>query len=119
MARPLSNDLRERVVARHETGESIRSVAAVFGIAPSTVSKWTQRRPRTGSVAPAKFGGYRRALLEPHEAWIHARYEQMPELTLEGLRAALAARGIMVSYGAVRKFVHDAGLSFKKKRVRL
>lgn len=118
MARPLSNDLRERVVARHEAGESIRAVAAVFGIAPSTVSKWAERCRRTGSVAPAKFGGYRRPLLEPHRDWIGARFAEMPELTLEGLRGELAARGIRVSYGAVHKFVRDAGLSFKKNRVR-
>ena len=118
MARPLSNDLRERVVARHEAGESIRAVAATFGIAPSTVSKWARRRRKTGSVAPAKFGGYRRPLLEPHRAWIDARFAEMPELTLEGLRAALASRGIRVSYGAVQKFVRDAGFSFKKNRLR-
>lgn len=118
MARPLSNDLRERVVARHEAGESIRAVAEVFGIAPSTVSKWAERRRRTGSVAPAKFGGYRRPLLERHRDWIRARFAETPELTLEGLRAQLAARGIRVSYGAVQKFVRDAGLSFKKNRVR-
>ena len=118
MARPLSNDLRERVVARHEAGESIRAVAAVFGIAPSTVSKWAARRRRTGSVAPAQFGGYRRPLLEPYRDWIGARFAETPELTLEGLRAALAARGIRVSYGAVQKFVRDAGLSFKKNAAR-
>lgn len=56
MARPLSNDLRERVVARHEAGASIRAVAEMFGIAPSTVSKWSARRRRTGSVAPARRG---------------------------------------------------------------
>ena len=118
MARPLSNDLRERAVAQHETGKSIRAVAEVFGIAPSTVSNWARRRRETGSVAPAKFGGYRRPLLEPHRVWIGARFAQTPELTLEGLRAELAARGIRVSYGAVQKFVRDAGLSFKKNRVR-
>lgn len=31
-------------MARHEAGESIRSVALRFEIAPSTVSKWAQRR---------------------------------------------------------------------------
>ena len=118
MARPLSNDLRERAVARHEAGESIRVVAAMFGIAPSTVSKWTGRWRKTGSVAPAKFGGYRRPLLEPYRDWIGARFAETPELTLEGLRAELAARGIRVSYGAVQKFVRDAGLSFKKNRLR-
>ena len=118
MARPLSNDLRERVVARHEAGESIRAVAEVFGLAPSTVSKWARRRRETGSVAPAKFGGHRRPVLEPHRRWIEARFARTPELTLEGLRSALAARGVTVSYGAVQKFVRDAGLSFKKNRIR-
>ncbi len=118
MARPLSNDLRERVVARHEAGESTRVVAELFGLAPSTVTKWTQRRRRTGSVAPGKFGGHRRPLLEPHREWIETRLRETPELTLQGLRAELASRGIRVSYGAVQKFVRDAGLSFKKNRLR-
>lgn len=118
MARPLSNDLRERVVARHEAGWSIRSVAEMFGIAPSTVTKWAQRRRRTGSVAPAKFGGHRRPLLEPHRAWIEGRFREEPELTLRRLQGELAARGVGVSYGAVQKFVRDAGLSFKKNGLR-
>lgn len=118
MARPLSNDLRERAVARHEAGASIRAVAELFGIAPSTVSKWAARQRLTGSIAPAKFGGHRRPLLERHRGWIERRFAETPELTLEGLRSELAARGITVSYGAVQKFVHDAGLSFKKNRLR-
>ena len=118
MAKPLSNDLRERVVARHQAGENIRSVASAFGLAPSTVSKWTQRLRRTGSVGPAKFGGHRRPILDPHRGWIRARLAEKPELTLEGLRAELAEMGIKVSYGAVRKLVHDEGLSFKKNRLR-
>lgn len=118
MARPLSNDLRERVVARHDAGETIRAVAEMFGIAPSTVSKWSRRRRATGSVSPAKFGGHRRPLLEPHREWIEGRFAAKPELTLEGLRSELAAHGVRVSYGAVQKFVRDAGLSFKKNRLR-
>src|SRR3546814_14310303 len=72
MARPLSMDLRERVVARHRAGESIRAVASVFEIAPSTVSKWTRRLRETGSMGPAKFGGPRPRLLEPHRETVHA-----------------------------------------------
>ncbi|MBY3219505.1 helix-turn-helix domain-containing protein, partial [Rhizobium laguerreae] len=43
MTRPISNDLRERVVAAIEAGESCRSVAARFGIAVSSAVKWSQR----------------------------------------------------------------------------
>ena len=118
MPRALSNDLRERVLARYETEGSIRKVAAIFGLAPSTVSKWVQRRRETGSVAPKKIGGYRRPVLEPHQAWIEARFQPTPELTLKGLQTELAARGIQASYGAVQSFVKNIGLSFKENRVR-
>jgi transposase len=39
--RPLSNDLRERVVGAVSAGESCRSVEARFGVAASTVVKWS------------------------------------------------------------------------------
>ena len=118
MARPLSNDLRERVVARRETGESIRAVADVFGVAPSTVSKWSRRRRRTGSVAPDKFGGHRRRLLEPHRELVHALVAAKPHRPVRELREELAARGIEVSAETVRTFLHAEGLSFKKNRLR-
>ena len=118
MARPFSMDLRERVVARHEAGESIRAVADVFGIAPSTVSKWAQRQRRTGSVRPSQVGGYRRRLLAPHRETVHALVTAQPHRSVRELRWELASLGIRVSEEAVRTFLHAEGLSFKKKRVR-
>ena len=118
MAKPLSNDLRERVVARHEAGGSIRSVAALFGIAPSTVSKWARRRRQTGSVSPAKFGGYRRRLLEPHRETVHSLVCETPHRTVKALRDELAGLGIVVSEEALRRFLHAERLSFKKNRLR-
>lgn len=118
MARPLSMDLRERVVARHETGESIRAVALLFGIAPSTVSKWARRRRETGSVRPAKFGGRRRRLLEPHRETVHALVAAKPHRSVRELQAELVGLGITVGQEAVRTFLHAEGLSFKKNRRR-
>src|ERR1700758_470027 len=66
MTRPLSNDLRERVVAAVVDGASCRAVATRFGVAVSSVVKWSQRQRATGSVAPGKIGGDRKAGLEPH-----------------------------------------------------
>ena len=114
MARPYSNDLRDRVVARALGGESIRTIAAAFSISPSSVSKWTTRFRTTGSAAPAQFGGYKRVILEAHRAYVHTRFAEDPELTLRGLQKDLASRGIKVSYGAIWSFVHSQGLSFKK-----
>ena len=56
--RPLSNDLRERVVAAVGAGDSCRSVAARFGIVASTVVKWSQPYRATGSVTPGKNARY-------------------------------------------------------------
>lgn len=118
MARALSNDLRERVVGAVLSGETSRSVASRFGVAVSSVVKWSQRHRATGSVAPAKMGGHRRRILEPHRAFIVERIVQNPQLTLHGLKAELAARGVIVSHNAVWEFLRREGLRFKKNDVR-
>ena len=118
MTRPYSNDLRERVVAAVLQGESVRSVAARFGVAVSTVVKWHQRYRASGSVAPGKVGGHRRRVLEPHRVFIVERLKQTPHLTLHGLKDELAARGVKVSHNTVWEFLRREGLRFKKKPVR-
>jgi putative transposase len=114
MTRPLSNDLRERVVAAVKGGESCRSVAVRFGVAVSSVVKWSQRYRSTGSVAPGQMGGHRKRTLEPHRAFILERIGQTPHLTLHGLKDELAARGVTVSHNAVWLFMRREGLRFKK-----
>jgi putative transposase len=118
MTRPLSNDLRERVVSAVLAGESCRSVAARFDVAVSSVVKWSQRRRATGSVAPGKIGGYRKRVLEPHRAFIVERINQTPHLTLHGLKAELATQGVRVSHNTVWEFLLREGLRFKKNSIR-
>jgi transposase len=114
MTRPLSNDLRERVVSAVLSGESCRAVALRFGVAVSSVVKWSQRYRATGSVTPGKMGGHRKPLLDPHRAFILERIKQTPHLTLYGLRDELPARGVRVSHNAVWLFLRREGLRFKK-----
>ena len=118
MTRPLSNDLRERVVQAVAAGESCRTVAARFGVAVSSVVKWSQRYRATGSVAPGKMGGHRKRILEPHRTFIVERIGQNPHLTLHALKDELAARGVTVSHNAVWQFLRREGLRFKKNAVR-
>lgn len=117
MTRPLSNDLRERVVVAIAAGESCRSVAARFGIAVSSAVKWSQRYRASGSVAPGKMGGHRKRVLEPHRAFIVERINQTPHLSLHRLKDELAARGVKVSHDAVWRFLRREGLRFKKNAV--
>ena len=118
MVRPYSLDLRERVVAAVGSGSSCREVAARFGVAVSTVVKWSQRHRRTGSVAPGQMGGHRRRVLEPHRAFIVERLSQEPHLTLHRLKDELAERGVVVSHNTVWLFLRREGLRFKKNTVR-
>lgn len=115
MARPYSDDLREPVVAAMACGESCRCVAVRFGVAPSSMVKWTQRAARTGSVRPAQMGGCRKPVLEAHRDRLLARVCDPPETTLEGLQALLAERWVEVSHDTVSRFLRACGLSFKKK----
>lgn len=116
MTRAYSNDLRERVVAAMRSGESCRRVAARFGVAPSSVVKWTDRARRTGSVAPAKMGGYRRPILEPYRDWLLQQVRTRPHLTLRELQDLLAEKGVIVSHDTVWRFLRGLGFSFKKRR---
>lgn len=118
MTRAYSNDLRERVVCAVEAGARTRAVAERFGIAVSSVVKWHQRYRVNGSVAPGKTGGHRKRLLEPHRTFIIERIKQTPHLTLHGLKAELAARGVKVSHDTVWQYLRREGLSFKKNSVR-
>ena len=76
-------------------------MATRFGVAVSSVVKWSQRHRATGSVAPGKMGGHRKPVLDPYRAFIKERISQTPHLTLHKLKDELAARGVKVSHNAV------------------
>ena len=117
MVAPYSGDLRERAMARLDAGESIRSIAKVLSISPSSVSRWTTRRRATGSLAPGKIGGHKRRVLSGERGdWLQARLRSAP-FTIRGLHQELAARGIKSSLFAIWCFIHDEGLSYKENNI--
>ena len=114
MTAPYSIDLRERALARKAAGETHREIAAALRISPSCVSKWTKREQETGSLAPGKIGGHKpRTLSGECAVWLRERIASGP-VTLRGLTAELAERGIKTAPRAVWVFLHAEGLSFKK-----
>lgn len=118
MGKPYSMDLRERVVAAVvKEGLSRNQAAKRFGIAISTAINWVRQFLTTGSVAPGKIGGYRqKAIRGEYRDWLLARIKEK-DFTIRGLVAELAAeRGLKVDYKTMWSFLHDEGLSFKKKR---
>lgn len=116
MAKPYSEDLRERVVAAVEGGLSRRQAAVRFKLGISTVVHWVRRFRETCSVAAKPMGGDHRSRLTGEREWILGRIEEVPDLTIEELRDHLKARGVIVGYGTVWRFFEREDITFKKKR---
>jgi transposase len=96
MARPISMDLRERLVLAVERERiSARAAAARFDVSVSSAIKWVRRYRETGNVAPGKMGGHKPNILSGLEAdWLIERTRT--DLTLRGLVAELGERGVQV-----------------------
>lgn len=118
MVRPLSEDLRRRVVRRVEAGRSVREVAETFGVSVASVVRWSQRKRRTGNVAAKPMGSRMPRSLAGQRDWMLRRLEAKPDLTLRELVGELQARSIRASYGSVWRLLDDEGISFKKKPAR-
>ena len=119
MPRPLSIDLRERLVRAVAEGGSVRAVGARFGVSASSVSKISRRWRETGAVAPKPMGGDRRSQsTEAHGDRILALIGESPDLTLAEIQAALARDGIAVGLVSIWRFFQRHGISFKKNRAR-
>ena len=113
MTKPLSNDLRERLVSAVDSGLSRRSAARRFGVAASTAIKWVNRWRRTGDVGPRPQGGdHRSHRIEAHAEEILALVDETPDITL-GEIAAHLERGAWLDSGpkhglaAARPARHD------------
>ena len=118
MARPYSDDLRERVAGSVASGRSCRETAQLFGVSVASVVKWSQRHRATGSAGAKPMGGKRPRVLEAEQAWLLARLAEQPELTVRTLAAELAEKGKPVSPNTVWVLLRRAGHSFKKNAVR-
>jgi putative transposase len=96
MTAPLSQDLRRRIVQVVRNGSSIRQAAARFEVSPSAAVKLMRRVRETGSIKPARIGGHRRPVLEPHRDLLRTLVNTKAEITLAEIQAELQARGIVI-----------------------
>jgi transposase len=81
------------------------------------VVKLMQRVRATGSVEPARIGGYRKPLLAAHEGTIRELVAANGSITLAELqRAIVEGGGPAVSLWAVWSMLQRLGLRHKKSR---
>jgi transposase len=115
MPAPMSLDLRQRIVRAVERGGSIREAARRFAVSPSAAIKLMQRVRTTGSPAPARFGGHRRALLGPHQNDLRRLVETSPDITLAELQAELRRRhGVVAGLTTIHHALRRIGLRHQK-----
>ena len=115
MGKPHPLELRERVVAFVNEGNSNREAARHFRVSPRFVNNMMILHRSSGSLRPARQGHPPGSKLSPHGEWLRERVALHGEVTLDELCIDLAKRGIDVHRATVGRFLHRLGLSNKKK----
>ena len=114
MAKPYSQDLRERMVRAVLAGQSRREVARMFDVSASCMIKLMQRVDATSNCRPRKFGGHKHYALAEQEDKVRALVAETPDLTITELWQKITALGIRVGRSAVARFLLHLQLTFKK-----
>ncbi len=115
MPHPLSNDLRERVVAFVEAGHSCHEAAERFGTSVSFAINLMVLYRETGSVEHRPLGGKRHGKLDAAEAFLLASVAREPDMTMPELAAGLLQEtGIEAAPQSLSRWLIKKGLSFKK-----
>jgi transposase len=111
-----SADLRHRVLAAVDGGSTAGAVAVRFGVSLSYIYKALARRRETGETeARAQRSHQDLKLAEQHEA-IRAELANRPDVTLDELRAWLAAEhDVSASLGLMHNTLARLGLTRKKR----
>lgn len=117
MPKAYSADMRERVIARVESGASRREAAEHYDVSPSTAVIWVKCFRETGRCAAKPRGGSR-SPLEEHAEFLLALTEERPDLTLDEVVAAMRKHKIPGSRTAVWRFFERHKITFKKKPAR-
>jgi transposase len=115
MKKPISLDLRERIVSAYVGKEGTREeVAKRFKVSVGMVKKLLAQKSRTGDLRPRyRFCG-RKARLEPeYGKSMRQLVEREPDVTLEEIKQRL---GLGYTIGAIHWVLSRQGLTYKKRR---
>jgi transposase len=117
MAKPYSQDLRERVVGAVEAGATRQAAGDRFGVSDSSAIRWVQRWRSTGELAAKRRGGGI-SPLEAHAAMLLSLVAEQPDLTLDEWCVLLRERGVITSRVSVWRFFDRHEISYKKNPAR-
>jgi transposase len=117
--KPLSEDLRRRIIAAREGGESPGEVHRRFGVSRSSEARLWRQYQQSGHFRPKQIGGYRRSRLSEHEPSLRDWIKQQPDLTIDELcQRCLAELKVAIGRTALWHRLERMGLSYKKNPAR-
>ena len=111
MARPYSQDLRDRVLVAYERGMQTKQIAEIFSVSRAWARRVRQRFRERGERVARPMGGPR--VIKIDQARLAELVAQRPDATVRELRELL---GVDCSESAVGFALQRLGLSFKKRR---
>lgn len=117
MAKSLSFDLRQRVLAAIEGGLSCRQAAQRFGVSAASAIRWRDRQKKAGDFTPQKQGGDRRSRrIEEHSQLILDAVAAKSDITLVELRGKLIEHGVAAGVASLWRFFKRRKITLKKRR---
>jgi len=117
MAKSLSIDLRQRVIAAIDGGLSCRQAAERFGVSAASAIRWRDRQQKAGDFAPKQQGGDRKSQrIEAHAQLILDTVAVKPDITLVELRGKLMEQGVAAGVASLWRFFDRRKITLKKRR---
>jgi transposase len=120
MAKPLSEDLRIRVIRAVEGGMSRRAAAERFGVSPASAVRFVRDWRESGATSAKPQGGDQRShRIEAHREVILGAIQAKPDLTLTEIADMLESKlGASFAPSSIWRFLDRHAITFKKNRAR-
>jgi transposase len=120
MAKPLSEDLRSRLISAVAGGMSRRAAAERFGVSPASAVRWVRAWRETGAREAKRQGGDRRSeRIEVYRSAILRAIDARVDITLtEIAEMLLTEHGASFATSTVWRFLDRHAMTLKKNGTR-
>lgn len=116
MDKPLSEDLRKRIVAKRDEGHTTAEVSRMFGVSMRSVDRYCARMRTQGGLSHDKLGKPPGSRLDVHQVEISKWIAKEPGLTLEEIAARCETQlGLSIHHASVMRALAKWGFRYKKR----
>jgi len=111
--KPISNDIRELIVAAKERGEKDKNIAQWFNVSTRSVQTIWKLYRESGDIQPTPFPGAKPRITDKQIAEIDAFVEKNPDATLEEIIEELQ---LPIKKSRLSVILNGMDYNFKKRR---